>query len=66
VADVSARRLDFDDFDDLLAGWVPLTLAMNSLNRAMGMHDTYPFVLTEAVRRKLRFVHELVDGASQK
>jgi len=65
IADVTARRLDFDDFDDLLAGWVPLTLALNSLNRAMGMHDSYPFVLTEAVRNKLRFVHELVDSAAQ-
>jgi len=64
IADVSARRLAFDDFDDLLAGWVPLTLALNSLNRAMGMHDSYPFVLTEAVRNKLRFVHELVESGS--
>jgi hypothetical protein len=63
LPEVRARRLDFDHFDDLIAGWVPLTLALNSLNRAMGMHDLYPFVLTEAVRAKLRFVHDLVDTA---
>jgi hypothetical protein len=64
VADLSARRLDFDDFDDLMTGWVPLTLALNSLNRAMGMPDLYPFVLTDAVRAKLRFVHDLIEKAT--
>jgi hypothetical protein len=64
VTDLSARRLDFDDFDDLMTGWVPLTLAMNSLNRAMGMPDLYPFVLTEAVRAKLRFVHGISSASS--
>jgi hypothetical protein len=60
--EMRARKLDFDDFDDLIAGWVPLTLAMNSLNRAMGMQDLYPFVLSEPVRRKLRFVHETIEA----
>ena len=39
---VSARRLDFDDFEDLIARLVPLTLALNSLNRSMGLPDLYP------------------------
>ena len=63
LPELRARKLDFDDFDDLISGWVPLTLALNSLNRAMGMQDLYPFVLTEAVRVKLRFVHELVESS---
>jgi hypothetical protein len=49
------------DFDDLLGGWVPLTLAMNSLNRSMGLADAYPFVLSEAAVDKLRFVHRIVQ-----
>jgi hypothetical protein len=59
---VSARKLDFEDFDDLLAGWVPLTLALNGLNRSMGFADPYPFVLSEKAILKLRFVHEVVEN----
>jgi hypothetical protein len=66
LPELRARRLDFDDFDDLIAGWVPLTLAMNSLNRAMGMQDLYPFVLSRAVRTKLGFVHDLVEASPRK
>ncbi len=51
---------DVSDFDDLLGGWVPLTLAMNSLNRSMGLADAYPFILSEAAIAKLRFVHQIV------
>jgi hypothetical protein len=58
---VNARKVDFDDFDDLLRGWVPLTVALNSLNRSMGLIDPYPFVLTETVIDKLRFVHDVIE-----
>ena len=37
---------------------------MNSVNRAMGRPDLYPFVLAPSVVEKLRFIHELVRGAS--
>jgi hypothetical protein len=47
LPDLTARRLDFDDFDDLIAGWFPLTNALNSLNRSMGQPDLYPFVLSQ-------------------
>jgi hypothetical protein len=58
------RRVDFDDFDDLAAAWVPLTVALNSLNRSMGLADSYPFVLAQVAVEKIRFVHEVVEGAS--
>ncbi|HEX3849874.1 MAG TPA: putative zinc-binding metallopeptidase, partial [Polyangiaceae bacterium] len=61
---VSARRVHFDHFEDLIAAWVPLTVALNSLNRSMGLPDLYPFVLAERVIAKLRFVHQVVDKAS--
>jgi hypothetical protein len=63
-APVSARRLDFDDFDDLLAAWVPLTVALNSLNRSMGLPDPYPFVLSRPAIDKLRFVHEMIEESA--
>lgn len=62
IAPVSARKLDFDDFDDLLNAWVPLTLALNSLNRSMGQPDPYAFVLSADAIAKLRFVHDVVEG----
>jgi hypothetical protein len=59
---VAAGRLDMRDFDELIDGWVPLTMAMNSLNRSMGLADPYPFVLSEVAIDKLRFVHQVVIG----
>ncbi|HET6606361.1 MAG TPA: putative zinc-binding peptidase [Rhodopila sp.] len=41
--------------------WLPLIFAMNSLNRAMGHADLYPFVLSPAVIGKLSFIHETVN-----
>lgn len=51
------------EFDALMAAWMPLTLAVNSLNHSMGQPELYPFVLTPRVMGKLRFVHGLVHGA---
>lgn len=48
------------DFERILEDWVPLTLALNSLNRSMGMHDVYPFVFSQRVIDKLAFIHETV------
>ena len=60
-----STEIDFDpyrqsNFDDLLRAWLPLTYAVNSLNRSMGQPDLYPFVLGPTVMGKLRFVHGLV------
>ncbi len=57
---IIARRSRLDKFDDLIAAWFPLTVAMNSLNRSMGMGDLYPFVLSDRAIQKIRFVHELL------
>ena len=46
--------------DEVLADWVPLTVAINCLNRSMGQPDLYPFVLSDPVMRKLGFIHALV------
>jgi len=63
LPDMTARRLHFDDFDDLITAWFPLTNALNSLNRSMGLADLYPFVLSESATAKLRFVHDVVEKA---
>lgn len=46
----------------LIRAWVPLTLAINSINRSMGQPDLYPFVLSEPVVEKLDFIHGLIRG----
>jgi hypothetical protein len=63
-------RPDFDSYkaesiETLIAAWTPLTLAVNSLNRSMGLPDLYPFVLAPAVVTKLGFVHELIRSAGR-
>jgi hypothetical protein len=59
--EVKTRRVDLHSFEDLMEGWVPLSLALNSLNRSMGTPDSYPFVLSKAAIRKLSFVHDLIE-----
>jgi hypothetical protein len=49
-----------DDFDQLLRQWLELTVALNALNRSMGLEDAYPFVISPAVQDKLAFVHGIV------
>ena len=50
------------DFDALIAAWMPLTSAVNSLNHSMGQPDLYPFVLAPGIVGKLRFIHGLIHG----
>ena len=47
-------------FDKVLEHWLPLTCALNSLNRAMGLPSLYPFVLSKPTIEKLQFVHEVI------
>ena len=46
-------------FAALLGDWLPLAVALNQLNRSMGMRDAYPFTLTDRVVDKLAFVHRV-------
>lgn len=60
---------DFDaygepDVDRLVARWLPLAFALNSLNRSMGHEHAYPFVLAPAAIEKLGFVHRVLRDAS--
>ncbi len=49
-----------DDFDALIDAWLPLTYALNAVNRSIGRRDLYPFVLSPTVLEKLRLVHQLI------
>jgi hypothetical protein len=63
----NAQPIRFDDhkdFDTLLADWIPLTCAINSINRGMGLSDLYPFVIPPAVVEKLRFIHLVINKSN--
>jgi hypothetical protein len=50
----------FSNFRDVVTGiWVPLTVALNMINRSMGKDDLYPFVIPTPVLDKLDFVSSL-------
>ena len=48
------------DFDAMKNQWGYLCAALNSMNRSMGMRDVYPFVWTDAIIEKLRFIHKVI------
>jgi len=61
-------QLDIDpyrekDIEKLVSGWLPLTFAVNNLNRGMGQPDLYPFILSQPAIEKLGFIHQLVHDA---
>jgi hypothetical protein len=51
-------------FSEVVAEWLPLTYALNAVNRSMGRDDLYPFVLPAAVIEKLAFVHDVIRAAT--
>ncbi|MGE3285817.1 MAG: putative zinc-binding metallopeptidase [Pseudonocardia sp.] len=58
-ADPGDVDADAEPFEEILAAWLPLTYALNAVNRAMGRDDLYPFVLPPPVVEKLAWVHRL-------
>lgn len=59
-----SAAIDFDphnaELDQLISTWLPLTFAVNSVNRSMGLPDLYPFVLSPPAIAKLSYVHERI------
>jgi len=61
---IDLGKLDRRDFDALIDAWVPVTMALNSFNRSMGLPDLYPFSISQGARRKLAFIHRVVAEES--
>ena len=62
--------IDFDPYrasnaDALVDAWVPLSVALNALQRSMGQPDSYPFVLSQPVIEKLDFINRLIRDAAK-
>lgn len=56
----SANRVG--PFRRMISRWMSLTYVLNDFNRGLGLHDAYPFVLSDPVLTKLEFVHDTVAG----
>jgi hypothetical protein len=51
------------NFDEIIDAWAQLSVALNSINRSMGLPDIYPFVLSKDVVEKLRFISDVIAGS---
>ncbi len=60
-ADITLNPYGAGAIEGLIEAWLPLTFAVNSLNRSMGIADLYPFILSPTVIRKMGFIHDLVQ-----
>lgn len=65
-AEMNKDPYDIENFEAIMELWLPLTFVMNSLNRSMGLHDSYPFIITMPVKEKMKFIHEVVVKAASK
>jgi hypothetical protein len=57
--DVKVDPYRVEDFDEVLRLWFPITFSLNSMNRSMGLHDLYPFVIPPKAIGKLKFIHRV-------
>lgn len=59
-ANVSFDPYSIEDFDVIIETCIPLSFAVNSINRAMGVPDVYPFIITPDMVKKMKFIHKLL------
>lgn len=49
----------------LVEQWLPVSQFTNAMNRSLGLHDGYPFVMRAPVVAKLDFIHKVVRAAAR-
>lgn len=49
----------------LVEQWLPVSQFTNAMNRSLGLHDSYPFVVRAPVVAKLNFIHKVVGAAAR-
>jgi hypothetical protein len=64
--EINVDPYTISDFNQIISLWVPLTIALNSLNRSMGLKDLYPFVVMPGVIEKLDFIHQVCSAERRK
>jgi len=63
-AEGTQASLKAKPFGQVLEAWAELTIALNSINRSMGLRDLYPFILSKPVVDKLYFISEVIAGST--
>jgi hypothetical protein len=58
--EVSFDPYTIENFETIVNKCMPLSFAVNSINRAMGIPDVYPFVISPPVIKKMTFIHEVL------
>ncbi|CDF77726.1 conserved hypothetical protein (DUF2248) [Formosa agariphila KMM 3901] len=53
-------------FKTILNEVSPLFYVVNSINRSMGITDVYPFVISDVVKTKLEFIHQILKRYKNK
>ena len=49
----------------LIEQWLPISQFTNSMNRSLGLHDSYPFVVPAPVVTKLEFIHRAIGAVTR-
>jgi hypothetical protein len=60
-----SEDVEDEPFSQVLGEWLPLTYALNAVNRSMGSGDLYPFVISPPVITKLTWVHQTVRDTAR-
>ncbi|AVA20617.1 MULTISPECIES: putative zinc-binding metallopeptidase [unclassified Rhizobium] len=63
-----AVEVDFNPYkaesaEQLVSAWIPLSVAINSIQRSMGQPDSYPFILSPPVVTKLEYIRQVIGEA---
>jgi hypothetical protein len=53
-------------FPEIFRLWLPLTFAINSLNRSLGYDDFYPFLISPHIMVKLEFIHQVCNPGGRR
>jgi hypothetical protein len=61
--DINVDPYTAPNFSAVVDAWLPLTFALNGINRCMGQADLYPFILSPLVIQKIDFIHLLIRDA---
>lgn len=61
---LGAARSEQSSLDTMLIDYQQIGMAMNEMNRSVGLVDLVPEVFVQPVVAKLRFIHEVVNRAS--
>jgi len=55
-----------EDKPDWISQWLALTVSLNEVARSIGADDPYPFVLSDPVKLKLRFIDRLAHRPTER